>query len=220
MIKAVIFDMDGLILDSEIVESHSFEKILKEHGVEPKPNANGLIHEIGGADGSIYYEKFKNKYNLKIDAEVIQSKKRAYWRQTIQEGETTSFPGFLELIELLKKENFIIALASNRNEASVHLVLEKLGVNHYFHTVVGSAEGRKPKPSPDVYLHTAKLIGVKPSECVVLEDTDVGIFSAKEAGMKAIAVPNKYTKSHNFERADVVVSSLKDVSLDLINNLV
>ena len=217
--KAIIFDMDGLILDTESIESRAFEKLLKEYGVKPRPNKNGLLHEIGGADANTYYEKFKNKYNLKADKEIIQNKKRAYWKQMVEQEEIVSFPGFLELLELLKRQNFIIALASNRNESFVHLILEKLKVKHYFHNVLGQGEGRKHKPSPDIYIQTAKAIGVYPTECVVLEDTDIGIIAAKDAGMKAIAVPNIYTKKHDFRRADLIVKSLKDINMKLLENL-
>ena len=217
--KAIIFDMDGLILDTESIESRAFEKLLNEYGVEPKPFPNGLIHQIGGADASIYYEKFKNQYNFPADQEVIQNKKRAYWQEMLEKENIEAFPGFFELLELAKKENLIIALASNRNEKFVHLVLEKLGVRHYFNVIVGPAEGRKHKPYPDIYLETAKAVGVNPAECLALEDTDGGIISAKDAGMKAIAVPNVYTADHDFSRADLVVKSLEDINMEALESL-
>ena len=211
--------MDGLILDTEDIESRAFKKLLDEYGILPRPNPNGLLHNIGGADATTYYQIFKDKYNIPADWEVIQNKKRAHWKKMVEEEEINAFPGFIELVELLKKENFIVALASNRNEAFLHLVLEKLGVKHYFDTIVGPAEGRLHKPHPDIYLHTAKELEVNPSECIVLEDTDIGIISAKDAGMKAIAVPNIYTKDQDFSRADIIVKSLSDIDLELLKSL-
>ncbi len=218
--KAVIFDMDGLILDTEIIESRSFEKLLNEYGIKAELYENGLLHKIGGAvEAKTYYENFKKQYNLPIDADIVRDKKRAYWQKMVEEEEIKAFPGFIELIALLQENKLIIALASNRNETFLHLVLEKLKVKHHFRTIVGPAEGRRGKPYPDIYLHTAKEIGVKPEECIVLEDTDVGIISAKDAGMKAIAIPNIYTKDHNFARADIVVGSLREVTLELLKKL-
>ena len=92
--RAIIFDMDGLILDTEIIESRSFEKLLKEYEVKPRPNPNGLIHEVGG--GMKYFENFKEKYNLTESIENIRDKKRAFWAQIVKEEGVVAFPGFLE----------------------------------------------------------------------------------------------------------------------------
>ncbi|MEK7128263.1 MAG: HAD family phosphatase [Patescibacteria group bacterium] len=216
--RAIIFDMDGLILDTEIIESRSFEKLLKEYEVKPRPNPNGLIHEVGG--GMKYFENFKEKYNLTESIENIRDKKRAFWAQIVKEEGVVAFPGFLELLALLKKEGFKIALASNRNDPFVHLVLDTLGAKEFFHLVVGSSnEKRKQKPFPDIYLHVAKELGISPEQCVVLEDSEAGVISAKAAGMKVIAIPNIYTKEHDFSRADIIIKSLEDINMELLENL-
>ncbi len=216
--KAIIFDMDGLILDTETIESRSFAKVLDEYGVEPRPNPNGLIHDIGGGGG--YFEKFKEKYELSESVENIRDKKRAHWAQMVREEGIQAYPGFMELLKLLKDEGFIIALASNRNETLVRLVLDTLGVTSHFDFIVGGQhETMRQKPFPDLYIHTAEKLGINPAECVVLEDTETGVISAKAAGMKVIAVPNIYTKEHNFNGADIIVESLKDVNLELLKSL-
>ncbi len=218
--KAIIFDMDGVIVDTETIESRSFEKILKEYGKKPVPYPNGLIHDITGMDVITYYENFKNKYNIQEDIEVLRNKKHAHWKQIAEEEEINSFPGFVELVELFKKENFKIGLASNKSESFINLILEKLGVKHHFSVIVGSAKGRKRKPAPDIYVHTAKELKIKPRECIVLEDSEVGIISAKSAGMKVVSVPNIYTKDEqDFSKADITVNSLSDIKISLLNSL-
>jgi HAD superfamily hydrolase (TIGR01509 family) len=217
MIKAVIFDLDGLIADTEEIESKSFIRLLAEHGIEPKLRPNGLIHKIGGTN--TYFEDFKKEYNLEDSVENIRDKKRAYFKEIIEKEGLLPYGGFLDLIQLLKEEKIIIALASNRSEPQVHLILEVLKVKHYFENIIGANEQRRRKPFPDVYLETAKAIGVKPGECIVIEDADVGIVAAKDAGMKVIAVPNIYTKDHDFSRADIVVGSLSEINLNLLESL-
>lgn len=128
------------------------------------------------------------------------------------------FPGFVKLIKLLEQKGFIIALASNRKEEFVHLVLDIIGVKESFRFIVGG-EGRPQKPFPDIYLHAAKELGLKPADCVVLEDSAIGVVSAKDAGMKVIAVPNIYTEDHDFSKADIIVASLSDINMDVLNNL-
>ena len=216
--KVIIFDMDGLILDTETIESRSFEKLLQEYGVAPRPNPNGLLHEIGGGAG--YFETFKEKYNLSDSVETIRNKKREYWAKIVKDEGVQAFPGFHDLLKLLKEEGFTIAVASNRNDPFVHLILDTLGVKDLFHFIIGgSSEERRQKPFPDIYLHTAKELGVSPEDCLVLEDTESGIASAKAAGMKTIAVPNVYTRGHNFQKADSIVKSLSDINLDLLKSI-
>jgi HAD superfamily hydrolase (TIGR01509 family) len=215
--KAIIFDMDGVILDTEIIESRSFASLLTEYQVEPRPNQNGLLHEIGG--GGTYFEDFKAKYSLSDSVEIIRDKKRDYFKKIIEEEGLVPFSGFIELLDLLKKEKLTIALASNRNESFIHLILDALKVKHYFDTIVGPSDTRKHKPSPDIYLHTAKEINVKPEDCVVLEDTETGINSAKAAGMKVIAIPNVYVRHQDFSKADIIVTSLSDININLLESL-
>lgn len=218
MIEAVIFDMDGLILDSEILESQALIKILIENGKEPELYPNGLVHDIGGADGD-YYVKFKTKYNLSHDTAEISKQKRAHFEQLIKKNDLKPYDGFYELLEELKKNNFKLAVASNRFIGHINLILETLEVAQDFDVIVGPSETRRHKPHPDIYIETAKLLKIKPKNCIALEDTAKGVTAAKGAGIKAIAVPNEYTKEHDFSEADKVVNSLKSVTIDMINSL-
>ena len=159
------------------------------------------------------------KYNLSESIEVIRDKKRAFWAKMVKEEGVQAFQGFVELLALLKSQGFKIAIASNRNEAFVHLILDSLKVKEFFHTIVGSIEGRRQKPFPDIYIHAAKELGMDPIDCVVLEDAEIGIKSAKDAGMKAIAIPNVYTQGHDFSKADKIVKSLSDVNIEFLESL-
>jgi HAD superfamily hydrolase (TIGR01509 family) len=218
MIEAVIFDMDGLILDSEIIESQALIKFLIENGKTPELNPNGLVHDIGGA-GEDYYVKFKTKYQLPHDTLEIRDQKRIYFEQLISKGELKTYDGFYELLEELKKNKFKLAVASNRFIGHVNLILETLEVADNFDVIVGPSETRRHKPHPDIYLETAKLLEVKPENCLALEDTAKGVTAANAAGIKVIAVPNEYTKEHDFSKADKVVKSLKSVTIELINSI-
>ena len=131
----------------------------------------------------------------------------------------TPYDGFFELIELLSKHNFKIALASNRYINHIFLVLKNLEVEKYFNIIVGPSEERKHKPHPDIYLHAAKELGLNPEDCVALEDSESGVISAHSAGMKVIAIPNKYTQKHDFSKADIILKSLMEVNMDVLNSL-
>lgn len=157
---------------------------------------------------------------LSHSVEDIRDTKRAYWAEIVKNEGVQAFPGFRELLQIFKKEGYTIALASNRNEKPVRLVLDTLAVTTLFDFIVGGQyEERRQKPFPDLYIHAAEELGLDPAECVVLEDTEIGVIAAKDAGMKVIAVPNVYTEDHDFSRADRKVKSLLDINLDLLDSL-
>ena len=216
-IKAVIFDMDGLIVDTEIVESRSLELILSEYGKKPKPFKNGLLHIIGGS-GNQSYSDIMKKYNFNEDVDIFKKRKREIFEELLR-VKLEPLPGFTKLITLLKKQGFKIALASNRYEKHIYLILENLGIKNLFDVIVGPSELRRHKPYPDIFLHTANELKVNPYNCVVLEDTDIGVAAAKAAGMKIIAVPNQYTKEHDFSKADIVTKSLENVTITMLKSL-
>jgi HAD superfamily hydrolase (TIGR01509 family) len=218
MIKAVIFDMDGLILDSEILESQALIKFLIENGRTPELNPNGLVHDIGGA-GEDYYIRFKNKYQLPHDTIEIRDQKRIYFEQLIKKGDLKPYDGFYELLKELKKTDYKLAVASNRFIGHINLILETLEVADDFDFVVGPNEKRRHSVKTDTYIETAKLLKVKPENCLALEDTAKGVTAAKAADMKVIAIPNEYTKDHNLSEADKIVNSLRDITLELIQTL-
>lgn len=217
MIKAVIFDMDGVIVDSEPVESEAWERVLKESDKIPEFGENGLVHSVGIA-GFQAYQEMKDKYELEDSIEILKERKRAHFKEIVLR-ETKPFDGFLSLIELLKKNKFKVALASNRFHEIVVLMLKNLKVHDHFETVVGADYKLKHKPAPDIYLKCAENLDLSPLECLAIEDTETGIKSAKDAGMKVIAVPNKYSAHHDFSKADLVVKSLSDIKLNTIQSL-
>lgn len=216
-IKAVIFDMDGLIIDSEPIESKSRELLLKIYNKKPRPYPNGLLH-IVGPSGSKDFLDFINQYEITESYEEIIIKKHEIFKKLLKEN-LSPMPGLIKLLKRLSKNNFKIGLASNRNLKFINIILEKLKIKKYFEVIISPSEKIRHKPFPDIYLNTAKELKVKPSECLVLEDSTTGIESAKSAGMKVIAVPNQYTLDHDFSKADLVTNSLKNVTITMLSNL-
>lgn len=216
MIKAVIFDMDGLIVDSEPIESESLEILLQKYGKTARYNSNGLIHKPGVNVG--VFEKLKADYSLEDEIKVIRKQKRRIFTSLIKKGVEPK-EGLKGLIDTLKEKKVKIALASNRNIKHVKLILSTMAIDLLFEVIIGPSPKRKHKPSPDIYLATAKKLKVKPEECLVLEDSETGVIAGKDAGMKVIAVPNSYTKDQDLFRADLIVNSLKDIKWSTISKL-
>ncbi|HSA83557.1 MAG TPA: HAD-IA family hydrolase [Patescibacteria group bacterium] len=208
-IKAIIFDMDGLIVDTEIIESKSLEILLKQYGKKPIYHNNGLIHEVGHA-GPEKFQAFKKKYAIKDTLEVFRNKKRKIFMELLQK-KITVFPGFFSLVASLKKRKYKIGLASSRNSEHINFTIESIKAKDYFDVLVGPNENIKHKPHPDLFIEAAKQLNVDPKNCFALEDSEAGVTAAHAAGMKIIAIPNQYTKTHDFSKADKIIDSLEKV---------
>lgn len=217
MIKAVIFDMDGVIIDSEPLQSKAHKKFLSKYKVKPIFNDEGLLQTVG-LTGDESYLEILNRHGLEIEVEIMKTKVRSIFMKLITKN-PKPMVGLIQLLKLLHDNKIKIAVASSRIEKFVIIILSKLEIFDKFAVVVGANEKLKRKPAPDIYLKCAKVLGLSPSVCVAIEDSEIGIASAKAAGIKVIAVPNKYTKSHDFSKADKIVKSLKDIDLKLINSL-
>ena len=216
--KAVIFDMDGLIIDTVLLEHQTLEELLKGYKKKPKLNEYGLIQKPHN-EGVNKYVDIKANYEIEEDVKTIQDKKRVIFHRRIKERKISPYEGFIALLNLLKKEKFSLAVASNRDEKTINLFMETLGVRNFFDAIVGGKEGRRAKPYPDIYLYTVQVLGVAAKDCVVLEDSQDGINSAAEAGVKIIAIPNIYTNDHDFSKADIIVNSLLDIDINLLESL-
>lgn len=216
MIKAVIFDMDGVIVDSEPIESLAWKNLLTEYGKIPEYNEEGLIHYVGLSDSG--FDMLIEKYKLEGDVQELKTKKREYFKNLVI-ANLKLMPNFLKLIRTLRKNKLKIALASNRIEELIEVILKKFDIKRYFDVIVGARDSISHKPSPDIYLQCAKELGVLPKFCVAIEDSEIGVIAGKNAQMKIIAVPNKYTKKHDFSKADKVVNGLSKINMLLLGNL-
>jgi len=214
MIKAVIFDMDGLMVDSELFQSMAFKKILKRYGIEAKEE----IVQVIGIREVENWEIIKKKYGLKEDTAKLMKERGKIYIKILKE-KAVAMPGLYKLIDSLKKSGYKIALASSSVYEHVQIVLKKLKLQKDFNIIISGGDVNRGKPDPEVYLITAKKLSVKPIDCLVLEDAYTGVIAAKNAKMKCIAVPNKYTKNQDFSKADLVVKSLEEITIDTIKNL-
>lgn len=214
---AVIFDMDGLMIDSEGNQSVSYEKVLREHGVEPQYDAHGVIQVVGmrAVDN---WKRLKDKHDLAASVEELMARKKEIYHALLREGVQIQ-PGLIELLADLKTKDIKRAIASSSTRGSIDLVIGHLGLHDYFDAIVSGEDVIHGKPAPDIYLKATRLIDVSPGDCVALEDAGEGVAAAKAAGMKVIAVPNLYTEKQDFSEADLVIGSLQELSWDVISRL-
>lgn len=217
MFKAVIFDMDGVMVDTELVQSNAFEAVLAEYGVTAEKNGHGTVH-VSGATTDETWEMFKERYNFDAPTELLTRKKRDA-TMAVLNNSVEPMPGLIELLNELKSHDVKLAVATSAQQERAELVLSKLDIRKFFSVVISANDIEHGKPAPDPYLKAAEHLQIAPSECVVLEDAEVGVLSGKAAGMKVIAIPNEHTKRMNFDKADAIVDSLSIISYDSLTKL-
>ena len=213
MISTVIFDLDGLLADTEPLHCDAWRTTLADIGVDLS-EAEFCDHWIRAG---LEIADFVRHRKLEHDPDVLRSAKLALYTHLLQSS-LRPMPGAVALIAALHGRKRL-ALASSSFAASVNLILERLDVARFFEAVATHETVARLKPHPDVFLHVAERLGVPPETCLVLEDAEKGVLAAHAAGMKVIAVPTVHTRDNDFSKATLVVPSLERVSPDLVDSL-
>jgi len=213
VIEAVIFDMDGLIVDSETPEYLAWRATYATFGLR-FPLASWRAN-IGRNDGPFDpLGPFRLEGGPGPPDAVV-----ALWRRhhaVLEQAYLRPLPGVVDLLEGLGRGGVRAGVASSSRIARVRGLLATLGLASRFVAVAGGDEVARGKPSPDVYLLAASRLGATPASCVALEDSENGVRAAKAAGMRCIAVPSALTRGLDFSAADLVVRSLTEVTAEML----
>ena len=210
MIKAVIFDFDGVLVDSEKANIEAAVATFKELEL---PLSEVEIQSIPGRSSVDFIPLFLENRNI-ADSSVH----RLVWEKNkdnydkIWDEAVSLTPGVNQLISSLKENGKVLAIATTNRQVTVEKFFRKFGFRQSFSAIITGEDVTKRKPDPEVYLLVAQKLGVNTNEAIAVEDTEVGIKSAKAAGLKCIAVPNGYTKDDDFSEADYIASSIMEVS--------
>jgi HAD superfamily hydrolase (TIGR01509 family) len=214
VIDGVIFDLDGLLLDSEQVWDAAREELAKERGGRWHPQAQRDMMGMSSPEWSRYMHDVIGlpEPPEEISAEVVRRLDRRY-REHLP-----VIPGAREAVERLA-ENWPLALASSSNRELIDLSLELMELTHYFKATVSSEEVARGKPAPDVYLEAARRLKIDPTSAAAIEDSHNGIRAAKAAGMRVIAIPNEHFPPDEkaLAQADVVLQSLDGLGPDAVS---
>lgn len=215
MIKAIIFDMNGVIVDDEHLHELAFKEVLGTLGVELS-HKEYFDYCVGRTDEAGFVHVVE-KFELKgVDIErLVRDKADAYYQ--ITPSNFKSFPGCLELINDLRQA-FRLALASSCAKKEVDMVLKAFELEQTFEFVITADDVKKGKPDPEPYLITAQKLKIRPEYCLVIEDAKNGVLSAKSAGMKCIAVTTTH-KRDDLLNADIIFDSFSEITAELISRI-
>lgn len=201
-IKAIIFDLDGTLVDSEPNYYESDKKLLGEYGIELTEEMGIKYIGIGCQD---MMADIKANFNIDDSLESLLAKKNQYYID-IAKDNTIVFPEMLTFLQLLKENNFPMAIASGSSLEVIEMITAITNIKPYFDVALSAEEVKRGKPAPDIFLETAKRLGISPINCLVLEDSQYGVEAAKSAGMYCISIPFPTTQPlHNsFTKADLL----------------
>jgi HAD superfamily hydrolase (TIGR01509 family) len=213
VIEAVVFDLDGVIVDSEHVWDEVRQQLAEERGGRWHDRASRDMMGMSSPEWSRYMHEVIGLAEPpeEINAEVVR-RLEALYREEIP-----LLPGAVEAVQSLAAR-WPLGLASSSNRELIDLVLETSGLARSFKATVSSEEVPRGKPAPDVYVEAARRLGVEPAHCAAVEDSENGIQSAKSAGMRVIAIPNpQYPPAEEaLELADVVLPSTTALTPEVV----
>lgn len=221
MIKAVLFDMDGLMINTEPLQSRAYEIILRKYDKEPIFYPTGVIQKVGVREKD-NWGLIKASHGLDMDISILIEQRGKIYASILRKNLSPQ-PGLIDLINSLHDNKIIMAVASSSTPDQIAIVLEGLDIRQRFSAVVSGQSVERGKPYPDIFLETARQLDIDPQNyqnCIVLEDAQTGVEAGKAAGMKVIAVPNEFTADQDVSKADLVLSSLKDVNWERLRFLV
>ena len=209
-IKAVLFDMDGLMVDTESLATEAFIHSAKKQGYDMTKEETLLV--LGFTTKSIY-EFWENYFkNSDVSGKQLVDDHYKYIENILFTTGPRKMPYIEELLKYLKESNYKVAVASSSNMDHIINNMEKTGLKKYIDEFASGAEVENGKPAPDIFLLAAERLGVKPENCLVLEDSKAGVIAGSSAGAKVIMVPDMFKPDEECkERTYRIVGNLGEV---------
>ncbi len=223
MLRAVIFDFDGVITDSEILHLRAFNQVLARRGIQIS-TGDYYKNYLGLSDLDLF--KTMAERNLALNGDQIEDlltqKKRAYEQLAKTEGRIIE--GVSDFLQMLEQNNIPIAICSGALRVEIELILEESRLRRFFEVVVSAEQVKRGKPNPEGFLLTLQKLNqnaqdvISPAQCVVIEDSHWGLEAAKAAGMHTVAITNSYD-ADQLTPAEKVITQLSELSIGDLQQL-
>ena len=216
-IKAVIFDMDGVIIDSEPIYFQIQKKVFDKLGFYVSEEEYNTFIGLGVRT---MWERLKSTRNLSQSIEeLIGFNNRMILDFFKKYGEIKAIPHFREFLNSLLEEGIKVAVASSTSKATIEIILKKLNLLKLFDVIISGEEVKNGKPAPDIFLETALRLKLPSENCIVIEDSKNGVIAAKNARMKCIGFLNPNSGKQDLSKADRVIKCFSEIKISDFKSL-
>ena len=217
MIKTVIFDMDGVIVDTEPVHHYAYNQHFEQLNIEVTPE---MYASFTGNSTKNIFERLKIQFNLDEDVATLVETKRNLFNDAFDNKEDLYLlDGVEDLIKDLYDNGMQLVLASSSATVTINRVFNRFALHKYFTHIVSGEDFPKSKPHPAIFLKAAELANTPVENCIVIEDSTNGIMAAKAAGIYCIGYDSFHSKLQDYSLADVVITDFRELSYEKIKNL-
>jgi HAD superfamily hydrolase (TIGR01509 family) len=215
MLKAIIFDMDGVLVNSEPLHRKAYFNMFEEFNLNV---SNRLYESFTGKSTSSICKELCEIFDLSISHEKLMFSKRKHFKTIFDnDPEFQMIDGALSLIKNYFYNNLTLILASSASMTNINRIFKKFDLDKFFKAKISGADLKESKPNPEIFIKAAKLSGFNKSECIVIEDSTNGIIASKSAGIYCIGYNSPNSKNQNYDKADLVISNFNNIRFDYLN---
>ena len=216
MITSVIFDMDGVLIDSQPIHFKSDILTIKNYGVVVTQKD---LEKFAGTTNKTRFQLYKDEFNIHANIDEMIILRDKITMELFKQYPLVAIDGIKNLLIDLKGKGIKTAVASSSGYELIYTVLDKIGISQYYDKILSGEDVKNGKPEPDVFLGAAKLLDSLPKECVVIEDSTNGVIAGVSAGMKVIGYKNITSGNQDLSKANVIINNFNDINADFILKL-
>lgn len=220
-LKGIIFDMDGVLIDTEPVHMRAFDALLKPYRIHL---TKSFFKQLIGISSKENFERLVTLFGLDVSPMELLEKKNQRYRQLLgdwleKDGPKCANEGICDLVKALDEAGYDLAIASSSPFVEIEMILKGLQLEEFFTTRTHGLEVSQTKPNPEIFEMTVQRMQLHADQCIVIEDSFPGVTAAKRANLKCIAVPNEYTMGFDYSIADCVVDHTRDLTISLCQSI-
>jgi len=212
MLKAVIFDMDGVIINSEPMHHKAYHDMFDEVGIQVSKE---MYESFTGQSTINICKRLCEHFNLSESPEALVALKRKHYKQFFDTDSSLGLiDGVLNLIKNYHESGLTLVLGSSASMSGINMIFERFNLNKYFKSKLSGADLKQSKPHPEIFIKAAEATGFKKEECLVIEDSTNGIEAAKSAGIFCVGYDSFHSKNQDYSKADILINDFKDIYFD------
>jgi len=217
MLKAVLFDMDGVIVDTEPLHRKAYHQMFKDVSIDVDKD---LYASFTGQSTINICRRLVDYFTLNQTPEFLMTLKRKHYKTFFENDDLELIEGVLDRIKDYYANDITMVVASSASMLGINLIFERFDLNQYFRAKFSGADLKKSKPHPEIFIKAAEFTGYNKSECIVIEDSTNGIQAANAAGIFCVGFKSPHSSHQDYSLANKVVSKFEEISYSKISNII